>query len=214
MLLLMASTRVWRAVIGPVTRWRLLVFDALWLVQSPDGVYSCLTRCDWSSHQMASTRVWRVVIGPVTRWRLLVFDALWLVQSPDGVYSCLTRCDWSSHQMASTRVWRAVIGPVTRWRLLVFDALWLVQSPDGVYSCLTRYDWSSHQIRSLEYSSTGNAVLIIAGNSQAKIVDRDAFELFECIKGDQYINDMRNTKVGLGRGHVYSINSIQFFTLI
>uniref|UniRef100_A0ABM0MQB8 WD repeat-containing protein 70-like n=1 Tax=Saccoglossus kowalevskii TaxID=10224 RepID=A0ABM0MQB8_SACKO len=58
-----------------------------------------------------------------------------------------------------------------------------------------------HQIRSLQYSNTGDAILIISGNSQAKIVDRDGFEVMECVKGDQYITDMANTK-----GHTAMLN--------
>ncbi|GIY99911.1 WD repeat-containing protein 70 [Caerostris extrusa] len=43
--------------------------------------------------------------------------------------------------------------------------------------------------------------LCIAGNSQAKILDRDGFELLECPKGDQYISDMAKTK-----GHCAMLN--------
>uniref|UniRef100_A0A672MPD6 WD repeat-containing protein 70 n=1 Tax=Sinocyclocheilus grahami TaxID=75366 RepID=A0A672MPD6_SINGR len=54
-----------------------------------------------------------------------------------------------------------------------------------------------HQIRSLQYSVTGDVILVVAGNSQAKVLDRDGFQVLECIKGDQYIVDMANTKVTL-----------------
>lgn len=30
---------------------------------------------------------------------------------------------------------------------------------------------------------------------QAKVLDRDGFEVLECVKGDQYLTDMANTKV-------------------
>lgn len=53
----------------------------------------------------------------------------------------------------------------------------------------------SHQIKSLQYSVTGDVILVVAGNSQAKVLDRDGFQVLECIKGDQYIVDMVNTKV-------------------
>jgi len=53
----------------------------------------------------------------------------------------------------------------------------------------------SHAIRDLKFSSTGNAILVISGNAQAKVLDRDAHELLECAKGDQYIVDMASTKV-------------------
>lgn len=53
----------------------------------------------------------------------------------------------------------------------------------------------SHQIRQLQYSSTGDTILVVAGNAKAKVLDRDGFEKFECMKGDPYITDMSNTKV-------------------
>lgn len=52
----------------------------------------------------------------------------------------------------------------------------------------------NHAIRALQYSMTGDAILVVAGNSQAKMLDRDGFEKLECVKGDQYINDMSRTK--------------------
>uniref|UniRef100_A0A8C6EJ68 WD repeat-containing protein 70 n=1 Tax=Microcebus murinus TaxID=30608 RepID=A0A8C6EJ68_MICMU len=51
-----------------------------------------------------------------------------------------------------------------------------------------------HQIKSLQYSNTGDMILVVSGSSQAKVIDRDGFEVMECIKGDQYIVDMANTK--------------------
>ena len=36
---------------------------------------------------------------------------------------------------------------------------------------------------------------MISGNSQAKVLDRDGYEVLECMKGDQYIMDMSHTKV-------------------
>uniref|UniRef100_A0A8C1S6J1 Uncharacterized protein n=1 Tax=Cyprinus carpio TaxID=7962 RepID=A0A8C1S6J1_CYPCA len=56
-----------------------------------------------------------------------------------------------------------------------------------------------HQIRSLQYS--GDIILVVAGNSQAKVLDRDGFQVLECIRGDQYIVDMANTK-----GHTAKLN--------
>ncbi|CAB3998211.1 WD repeat-containing 70 [Paramuricea clavata] len=58
-----------------------------------------------------------------------------------------------------------------------------------------------HQIRSLEYSSTGDTILVCSGNAQAKILDRDGFEAMECVKGYQYLFDMAKTK-----GHVSMLN--------
>ncbi|KAK3549848.1 hypothetical protein QTP86_015286, partial [Hemibagrus guttatus] len=59
-----------------------------------------------------------------------------------------------------------------------------------------------HQIKSLQYSVTGDVILVVAGNAQAKVLDRDGFQVLECIKGDQYIVDMANTK-----GHTAMLNS-------
>lgn len=58
-----------------------------------------------------------------------------------------------------------------------------------------------HLIKNLEYGITGDSILIIAGNSQAKVLDRDGFEIYECAKGDQYITDMSRTK-----GHCAMLN--------
>ncbi|XP_065834723.1 WD repeat-containing protein 70-like [Oscarella lobularis] len=54
-----------------------------------------------------------------------------------------------------------------------------------------------HQIHSLQYSNTGDTILIATGSAQAKVVTRDGLEVLECVKGDQYLTDMSNTK-----GHV------------
>ena len=54
-----------------------------------------------------------------------------------------------------------------------------------------------HPILDLQYSITGDTILIISGTAQAKIVDRDGYEKAEFVKGDQYITDMARTK-----GHV------------
>uniref|UniRef100_A0A8C7ZZN8 WD repeat-containing protein 70 n=1 Tax=Oryzias sinensis TaxID=183150 RepID=A0A8C7ZZN8_9TELE len=59
-----------------------------------------------------------------------------------------------------------------------------------------------HQIKSLQYSITGDVLLVVSGNAQAKVLDRDGFNVMECIKGDQYIVDMANTK-----GHTAMLNS-------
>ena len=38
-------------------------------------------------------------------------------------------------------------------------------------------------------------MLVVAANAQAKIIDRDGFEVMECVKGDQYLVDQASTKV-------------------
>lgn len=60
----------------------------------------------------------------------------------------------------------------------------------------------NHPIRALQYSVTGDSILVISGAAQAKVLDRDGFEVLECVKGDQYITDMAKTK-----GHTASLNS-------
>lgn len=60
----------------------------------------------------------------------------------------------------------------------------------------------SHVIRSLEYSSTGDKILVVAASSQAKVLDRDGHQLLECIKGDPYVID-----VGRNKGHVGPLTS-------
>lgn len=52
----------------------------------------------------------------------------------------------------------------------------------------------NYPIKTLQCSSTGDAVLVVSGMSQAKVLDRDGHELIECVKGDQYVADMVRTK--------------------
>lgn len=59
-----------------------------------------------------------------------------------------------------------------------------------------------HPIKDVRYSTTGENILIVSGNAQAKVVDRDAHEVLECPKGDQYIVDMVSTK-----GHTAMLNA-------
>ncbi|KAF6212163.1 hypothetical protein GE061_012684 [Apolygus lucorum] len=59
----------------------------------------------------------------------------------------------------------------------------------------------NNPIKVLDYSSTGDNVLVVSGMSQAKILDRDGHEVMECVKGDQYVSDMARTK-----GHVAPLN--------
>jgi len=42
---------------------------------------------------------------------------------------------------------------------------------------------------------SGDALLVISGNAQAKLIDRDGNNVLECVKGDQYIVHMAKTKV-------------------
>lgn len=60
----------------------------------------------------------------------------------------------------------------------------------------------SHVIRNLEYSATGDKILVIAGSWQAKVLDRDGHEVLECVKGDPYVVDVKRSK-----GHVGFLTS-------
>ncbi|XP_078487808.1 WD repeat-containing protein 70 [Ciona intestinalis] len=51
-----------------------------------------------------------------------------------------------------------------------------------------------HHMMNVDFSSTGEHILVVAANSQAKVFDRDGYEVLECVKGDQYLNDMYHTK--------------------
>lgn len=70
------------------------------------------------------------------------------------------------------------------------------------HSFRSLYPCGNHPIKCIEYSSTGDAVLIVSGMSQAKIFDRDGIEILECVKGDQYIADLARTK-----GHTSPLTS-------
>ncbi|XP_050324025.1 gastrulation defective protein 1 homolog [Bactrocera neohumeralis] len=72
----------------------------------------------------------------------------------------------------------------------------------GMRSFRTIQPCENYPIRALHYSVTGDMILVVSGNSQAKILDRDGFEKMECVKGDQYISDMARTK-----GHTAQLTS-------
>ncbi|KAK4516370.1 uncharacterized protein ATC70_011341 [Mucor velutinosus] len=59
-----------------------------------------------------------------------------------------------------------------------------------------------HQIHNLQYSLSGDTILVISGSARAKIFDRDGIEKAEFAKGDPYIRDLRHTD-----GHVGALTS-------
>ncbi|CEP18475.1 hypothetical protein [Parasitella parasitica] len=59
-----------------------------------------------------------------------------------------------------------------------------------------------HQIHNLQYSLSGDTILVVSGSARAKIFDRDGLEKAEFAKGDPYIHDMRKTD-----GHVGALSS-------
>ncbi|XP_018494037.1 WD repeat-containing protein 70 [Galendromus occidentalis] len=60
----------------------------------------------------------------------------------------------------------------------------------------------SHQIRDLAFNATGEHILVVSGNAQAKVLDRDGLLVLECPKGDMYITDTAKTK-----GHIAMLNA-------
>ncbi|KAG0269420.1 hypothetical protein DFQ27_003545 [Actinomortierella ambigua] len=60
----------------------------------------------------------------------------------------------------------------------------------------------SHQIHNLQYSLTGDRILVISGETKARIFDRNCTEIAEFQTGDRYIRDLRNTA-----GHVAALTS-------
>ena len=49
---------------------------------------------------------------------------------------------------------------------------------------------------------------MVAAKPQAKVVDRDGFEVMECVRGDQYIHDMGNTKVSSSQIHLSHLQAL------
>ena len=52
----------------------------------------------------------------------------------------------------------------------------------------------SHVIQNLTYNSEEQEVLVVASNAQPKLISREGKDLVECLKGDQYLQDLKNTK--------------------
>ena len=42
--------------------------------------------------------------------------------------------------------------------------------------------WIKSLYNIVEYSTTGDKILVVSGNAQPKVLDRDGGELFECVK--------------------------------
>lgn len=73
----------------------------------------------------------------------------------------------------------------------------------------------NHPIRALQFSATGELILVIGGSSQAKLLDRDGFEKMQCVTGDMYITDMAKTKghvAGLTGGAWHPVKRQEFVT--
>ncbi|XP_071438682.1 WD repeat-containing protein 70 [Hetaerina americana] len=71
----------------------------------------------------------------------------------------------------------------------------------SLQSFRTMQPCDNHPIKVLQYSMTGDHILVISGSAQASVLDRDGLEVAQCAKGDQYITDMARTK-----GHIGALN--------
>ncbi|TPX72312.1 hypothetical protein SpCBS45565_g00625 [Spizellomyces sp. 'palustris'] len=64
---------------------------------------------------------------------------------------------------------------------------------------------SGNPIRDVQFSTSGDQILVASTSAQAKLYDRDGMELEEYVKGDPYIRDMRHTK-----GHVAALTGCRW----
>ena len=78
------------------------------------------------------------------------------------------------------------------------------------FNSLTRRPKSNHSVDcseekdfpvvSVSWSPSGGFFLVCTENSQAKVISREGVEEISCLKGDNYLVDIRNTK-----GHTYGL---------
>jgi len=59
-----------------------------------------------------------------------------------------------------------------------------------------------HPVHHLEYSHSGDSLLVITSHIQPRLFSREGVELAEFVRGDVYLRDMRHTK-----GHVAEVTS-------
>jgi WD40 repeat protein len=59
-----------------------------------------------------------------------------------------------------------------------------------------------HPIHHLEYSLSGDSLLVFAASLQPRLFSREGIEISDFVRGDVYLRDMRNTK-----GHVAEVTS-------
>ncbi|KAJ3022627.1 hypothetical protein HKX48_005689 [Thoreauomyces humboldtii] len=63
-------------------------------------------------------------------------------------------------------------------------------------------------IRDVQFSMSGDQILVASSSAQAKLYDRDGKQIEEFLKGDPYIRDMRHTK-----GHVAALTGCKWHPL-
>lgn len=85
-----------------------------------------------------------------------------------------------------------------------YDYLWKLYAFAGMNSTMRSFRSKEpdegHQIRHLRFDRRGNRFLCITGSAQAKVFDREGFDLAQSARGDMYLHDMRFTS-----GHVSAI---------
>ncbi|KAI8819599.1 WD40-repeat-containing domain protein [Fimicolochytrium jonesii] len=64
---------------------------------------------------------------------------------------------------------------------------------------------SGNPIRDVQFSPSGDQILMASSSAQPKVYDRDGVEIVEFVKGDPYIRDMRHTK-----GHVAALTACRW----
>ena len=94
--------------------------------------------------------------------------------------------------------------------------LWdLAGTNSALQSFRTLRPCECHPILDLQYSITGDTILVISRTEQAKIVDRDGYEKAECVKAEYHISDMAKTKghaAGLDGGCWHPRDKQEFLT--
>ena len=78
-----------------------------------------------------------------------------------------------------------------------FNSLTRKPKPNHSVDCSEEKDFP---IVSVSWSPSGGFFLVCTENSQAKIISREGVEEISCLKGDNYLVDIRNTK-----GHTYGL---------
>ena len=78
-----------------------------------------------------------------------------------------------------------------------FNSLTRRPKPNHSVDCSEEKDFP---VVSVSWSPSGGFFLVCTENSQAKVISREGVEEISCLKGDNYLVDIRNTK-----GHTYGL---------
>ena len=66
-----------------------------------------------------------------------------------------------------------------------------------------------HALNDIKYSVSGDKILVIANTATFKVLGRDGDEMWESVKGDQYVLDQTRNK-----GHINQVNILEIFDLL